>query len=230
MIVAIETSDVWCSVAFWDEAKKQTLLETNLEIPAQHATLLATVVRQGEEYLQKIVKTHVAFDEAIRLAVVSIGPGSFTGLRIGLSFVQGFCLAKNIPVVGISNHQVLARQMAPCDQKQYTIIDARRDEVYLAKIEQNQDQYPEITEHSIERKDRLPEVIPAGSLLIKPQFHALEADIVRKLRVKGVFIHGQASYPAHILAELGFYKWQAYGADELSSLEPMYIRPFAGVL
>ena len=230
MILSIETSDVWCSVAFWDEQSERTLLELNLEIPAQHAALLASVVQSGQEYIQKFIRGLAPFEEQISLTAVSVGPGSFTGLRIGLSFAQGFCFARNIPVVGISNHQILATQMKPCDQQQFTMIDARREEMYMAKIRYDSDNFPQIEEHSIVRKEKLPEVIPPGSLLIKPEFHNLDSEIIKNLRVKGVVLHGKGSYPAHILAKLGYQKLQKFGADDFKTLEPLYIRPFAGVL
>jgi tRNA threonylcarbamoyladenosine biosynthesis protein TsaB len=230
MILAIETSDIWLSVAFWDETKRKTLLEQNLELPAQHATLLASVVKNGQEFVRQTIKKALAFEEKISAVAVAVGPGSFTGLRIGLSFVQGFCFAHEIPVVGISNHQVLATQMKPCDQKMFTIIDARREEVYLAQIDFDAEGFPEIAEHSIVLKEKLPEVIPAGSLLVKPEFHELDSEIVRNLRVKGVTLHSKGQYNTRLLAELGWQKIRKFGPDDLKELEPMYIRPFAGVL
>ncbi len=230
MILAVETSDIWLSVAFWDEQTHKTLYEQNLGLPAQHATLLSTVVRAGQEFVKNTLQGTVPFEKKITAAAVAIGPGSFTGLRIGLSFTQGFCFANKIPIIGISNHQILALQAKPCDQKMFTIIDARREEVYLAQIDFDQNDFPEITEHSIVSKEKLPEVIPAGSLLIKPEFHELDREIIRNLRVKGVLLHSEGLYQARLLGKLGFQKMQKYGPDELKDLEPMYIRPFAGVL
>ncbi len=230
MILAIESSDIWLSVAFWDESHKHTLYEQNIELPAQHATLLASVVKNGKLFIRDTLQNTIDFQNTISTVAVAIGPGSFTGLRIGLSFVQGFCFANHIPVVGISNHQILAMQAQPCDQKLFTIIDARREEVYLAQIDFDLTGFPNITEHSIVSKTKLPEVIPAGSLLVKPQFHDLNSEIVRNLRVKGVALLSEGHYSAHILAQLGYQKLQASGPDDLTQIEPMYIRPFAGVL
>ncbi len=230
MILALETSDIWLSVALWDENNQKTLLEQNLGLPAQHAALLASVVKASQAFIRQTLQETVSFEQAITAVAVAIGPGSFTGLRIGLSFAQGFCFARNVPIVGISNHQVLAMQMKPCDQKMFTIIDARREEVYLAQIDFDRDNFPLIENHSIVLKEKLPEVIPAGSLVIKPEFHDLDDEVIRNLRVKGVQLHGKGLYQARLVGMLGFNKMRKFGADNLSELEPMYIRPFAGVL
>ncbi len=230
MILAVETSDIWLSVAFWDETQRRTLYEQNVGLPAQHATLLASVVKAGEQFVRHTLQGTIEFENRIGAVAVAIGPGSFTGLRIGLSFVQGYCFANDLPIVGISNHQILALQAQPCDQKLYTLIDARREEVYLAQIDFDLDGFPQMVEHSIVSKIKLPEVIPAGSLLVKPEFHELDSEIIRNLRVKGVTLQSKGQYPARLLARLGFQKLQNSGPDDLNSIEPMYIRPFAGVL
>lgn len=61
--------------------------------------------------------------------VVGMGPGPFTGLRVGLSFAQTFALAREIPVIGICSLDAIA-----VDQSSYTVaIDARRKEIYWAR-------------------------------------------------------------------------------------------------
>ena len=63
--------------------------------------------------------------------VVGMGPGPFTGLRVGVSFAQTFALAREIPVIGICSLDAIA-----IDQSSYTVaIDARRKEIYWARYE-----------------------------------------------------------------------------------------------
>ncbi len=229
MILAIETSDMVCSVALWDATKKQTIMETNLELPMQHATLLAPVVQNVLDFVKNNIPEELGLNQTIALVAVAIGPGSFTGLRIGLSFAQGFCFAHQLPIVGISNHQVLAKQVRRPGEQLYTMIDARRDEVYLARLEFLPDGYPEIVEHDIVLRNRLPEVLPAGAVLVKPFFHELDSEILQKLKLKGVTVHYKGEYLARLVAHLGHLKFTRSGADDLKTIEPLYIRPFAGV-
>ncbi len=63
--------------------------------------------------------------------VVGMGPGPFTGLRVGVSFAQTFALARHIPVIGICSLDAIS-----IDQESYTVaIDARRKEIYWARYQ-----------------------------------------------------------------------------------------------
>jgi len=102
MILALETSDILCSVAFWDKGQK--LVEYNHELARQHASLIGDLVDNGLTFLSDPVRKDSMSIDDIKLVCVAIGPGSFTGLRIGLSYAQGFCLGRGLAVCGISNH------------------------------------------------------------------------------------------------------------------------------
>jgi tRNA threonylcarbamoyladenosine biosynthesis protein TsaB len=87
---------------------------------------------------------HILFSECIEAAsisehelsgvVISLGPGSYTGLRIGISSAKGICMALNIPLLGISSLIQIASNCAETYPKHtyISMIDARRDEVYCA--------------------------------------------------------------------------------------------------
>jgi tRNA threonylcarbamoyladenosine biosynthesis protein TsaB len=69
-----------------------------------------------------------------RLAV-TVGPGSYTGLRIGLSFVKGLAMPQNIPCVGVSTLHALAYNLASRDGRVLSVLDARAGQVYAALFE-----------------------------------------------------------------------------------------------
>ncbi|MGD9488273.1 MAG: tRNA (adenosine(37)-N6)-threonylcarbamoyltransferase complex dimerization subunit type 1 TsaB [Calditrichaceae bacterium] len=227
MILAIETSDVLCSVAFWDEGK--ILAEYNHELPMQHATLVGYLVNNGLEFLGGKLRARKYLIDDISAVAVGIGPGSFTGLRIGLSYAQGFCFGNEIPIVGVSNHQVLAVQRIPSIRRVFTIIEARREEVYLAEHAFLEDKYPEIKTHQIVKKANLNAVIPTGSQVICNRTLKLDQAIIDQAEKRKIELISHGSYSASILAEIGLHKFGLKGSDSLTELEPMYIRPFAGV-
>jgi len=125
-ILAVETCLGACSVALLDG---KTLLAHRMETMERgHAEALAPMV-------QDVMAGH-DFATLDRLAV-TVGPGTFTGQRVGLSFMRGLRLALNRPLTGITSLEAMAA--AACAQtammRAATIHDARRDEAYLALFE-----------------------------------------------------------------------------------------------
>ncbi|HHJ53368.1 MAG TPA: tRNA (adenosine(37)-N6)-threonylcarbamoyltransferase complex dimerization subunit type 1 TsaB [Caldithrix abyssi] len=226
MVLAIETTDLLCSVAFQEDDR--TLLEYNLELPMQHAAILGGRVQEGLRFLAGLQQPRSLND--VHLIAVAVGPGSFTGLRIGLSFAQGMAEGRKIPLVGVSNHQLLAARRLWRETDVYTIIEARRDEVYLAKHGVSPDLLTEIVDHRVVAKQDLPEQIPDGGHLICHKSLTLPEPVWDQMLTHRVRIFRQADYAANWLAVLGQEKFDRQGADDPETIEPMYVRPFAGVL
>jgi len=215
MILAIETSSTLCSIAFWES--NRILVEYESDTPMQHATLIGQFVEKGLKKTGRIPD----------LVTVAIGPGSFTGLRIGLSFAQGFCFGRKIPIVGVSNHQVLAIQKTTSNKPIYSIIDARRNEVYLAKHKTGK--IAEIESHQIVSIEELSEKIPGPAKLICEQSIVIPENSITRFKDKGIEIIPDRKYSAALIAQIGQNIFKKKGADDIETLEPLYIRPFAGV-
>ena len=79
--------------------------------------------------LSQLVAEALKVSRPPKQVVVGMGPGPFTGLRVGISFAHTFGLARNIPVIGVCSLDAIA-----IDQSEYTVaIDARRKEIYWAR-------------------------------------------------------------------------------------------------
>ena len=226
MILAIETSDILCSVAFWDNGR--TILEYSLELPQQHAALVGSLVEKGLTFLSAPERVKQYSREDIRLLTASTGPGSFTGLRIGLSFALGYCAAEDTPIVGVSNHQILAAQRIKSIEPVFTMIEARRNEVYLAGHEIVSDKYTKIREHKIAAKEDLSDIIPSGAQLIASKDLVVSPELINMIKEKGILFIDSARFSASFLTMLASEKITNEGADNPAELEPMYIRSFAG--
>ena len=83
------------------------------------------------EVLPKLVAQALIVESKIDLVAVGMGPGPFTGLRVGITFAQSFALARNIPWVGVGSLDVIAASIN--EEEFIATIDARRKEVFWAK-------------------------------------------------------------------------------------------------
>lgn len=125
-ILNIDTSTDVCSVALTSEG---TVLEHREDYEGQnHAKVLSSFINDMLDY---------ATPRGIKLdaVAVSMGPGSYTGLRIGLSEAKGLCFGLDIPLIGISTLELLTvtvmfREFWDDDILFVPMIDARRKEVY----------------------------------------------------------------------------------------------------
>lgn len=132
MILAIETATQICSVALFRDRQVIGLLESD-EHNAHSRILHILIDRLFKE-------TGTALSDLTAIAV-SKGPGSYTGLRIGVSTAKGFCYAKDIPLIGINTLECMAVGMLSVvrenenlnpDSLMVPMIDAKRMEVYSA--------------------------------------------------------------------------------------------------
>ena len=215
MILGIETSGLLCSIAWYENDR--ILLEYNIEKEQIHSTVLADLFNSGLNYLSKSVND-------ISLAAIATGPGSFTGLRIGMSFTKGLCLGKNIPVIGISNFNVLALQSIISDVSFFTLINANKGRFYYAKFENNAEYFSETGLIEIEK---MKQITPDNTGIIFDYY----SDINEKSEPWNKFawlIKGR--FNASYLCRAAAYRFSKYGADNLNDLEPMYLQAFAGII
>lgn len=119
-ILALDTSTMMSTCAVLDE--EQVWGEYSLNQDETHSENLVPMIKEVLENLRLKV-------EDIDLYAVAIGPGSFTGLRIGVATVKAFAHVFNKPVVGVSSLEALAYNL-PYHKIVVPMIDARRDRVY----------------------------------------------------------------------------------------------------
>ena len=126
-ILNIETSGKICSVAISKDGAIEYQLEDHEGM--RHAEVLAPFVEKCMEELKRK-------EDKLDAVAVSIGPGSYTGLRIGLSLAKGVAFSQDIPLIGVSTLQILAvKEMFRSfdftgEELLVPMIDARRMEVF----------------------------------------------------------------------------------------------------
>ena len=122
IILALDTCLSACSVAVLDGER---VLARRVEPMLRgHQERLAPLTAEA------MAEAGLAFDQLQRVGV-TVGPGSFTGLRVGLAFAKGLGAALGIPVVGIGVLEALAAPLADDPGTVFTVLEAKRGQVYL---------------------------------------------------------------------------------------------------
>jgi len=132
-ILAIDTSSAWCSVALSLDDQAPEL---------RHEAVSAGASQLLLPWIESLLSNANINLKDLDVIAVGIGPGAFTGVRLGVAAVQGLAISNNLPVISVSSLDAIASQLvrAPGFQKTNTkhfviAIDARMDEVYWARFE-----------------------------------------------------------------------------------------------
>ena len=133
-ILSIDTSSSICSVAILEDTK--IIKEMHNFSEKEHSETLMPMI-------DELFKTTNLSLDNIGLIACSVGPGSFTGIRIGIATVKAFADAKNIPVVGVNSLEAMAYLgvAQKGDGEYVSILDARNDNVYFAIYKMKKGQF-----------------------------------------------------------------------------------------
>ena len=127
MILLIDTSQETATAALTREGK--VLCSEENKISKEHASWLHTAIGR------LLAEADITLGELLAVAVIA-GPGSYTGLRVGIAAAKGFCYALKIPLITLNTLEVMAESMRDFAEHKGALIcpmiDARRDEVFTA--------------------------------------------------------------------------------------------------
>ena len=148
---------------------------------------------------------------------VSAGPGSFTGLRIGVAAAKGLAFSREVPLYGIPSLQVLAANASPGVKNVCAVIDARRGEVFFSLNGE---------EARISTPGDLAPSLP-GQTLVLGEVPAPLSDVLRKRKKDEIFLAPthQSIPRAAVVALFGEALLSSGTASEAESLVPFYLRP-----
>jgi len=217
MILHIETATDICSVVLADNGV--VIAEKTSEPIRDHASSLAV-------FIDEILKESNIKPSALKAIAVSKGPGSYTGLRIGVSTAKGLCYALNIPLIAIATTHSMAQEfyLNNPDYNGYVVplLDARRMEVYGAVYNQ-----------------QLQEVHPIVAEILHNESFSFQSETNYKLIGSGaaksisffksmpnVTIDEQFSVSANGLVALAFKAYQESAFEDVAYFEPFYLKDF----
>ena len=148
LILGIDTAAAPCCAAVYDTDKQQTLGSFVINNKLTHSVTLMPVVSD-------LLRNSGITTEDIDLFAVANGPGSFTGLRIGISAVKGMAFAVSKPCAAVSTLEAMAYNVAICDGVVCASIDARCNQVYTATFLNDNGTVTRLTDEECLKADEL---------------------------------------------------------------------------
>lgn len=232
-VVGIDTASEMASVALVENG----LLVAERTYPDPEATggLNARTIkgRHAEVILPLIASlfetTRVALQDVTGFAV-SIGPGSFTGLRIGLSTVKGLAYSSGVPVVGVSTLFAHAARVKDYDGFICSILDARKNQIYAALFRKMGELMDRLTPESLTSLATVIQTIKglengASCLFVGDGVAVHEPLLLQRLGNRVLFEPTRShSTVAASVARLSENRFRSNDVDDLASLIPVYLR------
>jgi tRNA threonylcarbamoyladenosine biosynthesis protein TsaB len=213
-ILAMDTSTVGCSAALWRDGG---IISCDW----------AAMARGQSEALVPMVKdvmsdAQAAFSDLDALAV-TIGPGAFTGLRIGLAAARGMALSLGVPCLSVTTLEAIAHSVDPSVRSGNTILtvlDSKRADIYAQAF--GPDLSP-LNQASAIAAEQVFGLIPEGPVVIVGDIAERIAVKLNKSGTKTTVAPGLGIPDAAIVAEIAAARWSP--EHELPSPEPLYLRP-----
>ncbi len=214
LILNIETATKNCSVSISKDGEMLLLKELN-NGNYSHAEMLHPFVKQILE------EAKLSFSDLDAIAV-SKGPGSYTGLRIGVSAAKGFAFSLDIPLISVPTLEILANSITIEEGVIIPMLDARRMEVYAAIYSTNQEQLREI-KAEILTETSFSEYLEQG----KVYFVGDAVEKCQEVITHENAIFGESSFPsAKEMVKLSALKFQNKDFEDTAYFEPFYLKDF----
>ena len=213
-ILCIETATTNCSVALSVNGSVIALKE-DLSKGYSHAELLHSFIEQVLE------EAKIAMENLDTIAV-SKGPGSYTGLRIGVSAAKGLCYALEIPLISVATLTSIAHRVTDDSEMVIAMLDARRMEVYSAVFNSEKQQIRE-TQAEILTENSFSEYLEKGKVSFIGSGVEKFMDICDHPNAN--FIIDQLPSAAQ-MATLAYSKQKIDDIEDVAYFEPYYLKDF----
>lgn len=215
LILNIETATTNCSVALGRDGQVLALKE-DYNTSYSHAERLHV-------YIQEILKENGLDPDDLDAVAVSQGPGSYTGLRIGVAAAKGLCYSLDIPLLSVATLHSLAHQVAKEDTDFiFPLLDARRMEVYTAGFDGEKNKILEARAEILD-ENSFAEFLGKGKL-------TFIGDGVEKF--EAICVHPNARFQkdslpsAKEMVALAEEKFNAEDFEDVAYFEPFYLKDF----
>ena len=222
MIICLETATSLCSVALCDYDRVISLRES-IELKS-HATLLTV-------YIDEILRENQITARELKAVAVSKGPGSYTGLRIGVSVAKGIAYGASVPVIGIET--TLAMYWGMKESRYFTavadkntllcpMLDARRMEIYYALYDSGGNKTKDISAEII-TEDSFMNIPESQKIILFGDGAAKCKDVIKR---KNTFFAADYSISASQMKKPVFQAFNDKKFEDVAYFEPLYLKDF----
>ncbi|RYU92792.1 tRNA (adenosine(37)-N6)-threonylcarbamoyltransferase complex dimerization subunit type 1 TsaB [Emticicia agri] len=224
IILSIETSTKGCSTAIHQDTQLLALSELFHE--KSSSGMLTTLI-------QHVVKVSGLNFQAIDAIAVAKGPGSYTGLRIGVSTAKGLCFTLDKPLLAVNTLQALAWQVHSIAQSVHTtdilllcpMLDARRMEVYCALYQADNLAQISPTEARIIDENSFAEILATQKIIFFGDGAAKCKEVLGK-HAHALFLEQTINPSAKSIGLLAYDAYQKGQFENVADFEPYYLKEF----
>lgn len=218
IILGLDTSSSLCSVGLAESSGDEVIFigQDSLNLRHAHSEKILTL-------LDNLLKQSDIDRKKINAIVVSLGPGSFTGLRIGLSVAKGLSFALGVPVVGVPTLDVIAEKIKFVHEIVHVATASRKNEFYHCSYEHGvkKSEYAVLTTGEVVSK------IGPHSILITDSPEVFTGQLPEQSKI----LDKESAFPdMTCLIKMGNQRILRNEFDSLDSLVPLYVQSFKGIM
>ncbi len=216
MQLALDTSTSIASIALAE--KGEVMAELTWHTDQNHSVELLPNLN----HLLQLAKTDLKSVDAF---IVAKGPGSYNGLRVGLSTAKGLAFALEKPIVGVGTLEAEAFPHALSGLPVCVLQPAGASEIATATFQMRSGKWAQLEEERLTKLETLAEQIAEKTLFCGETLSGMAAQLSELLKEKAVFPSKSSLLRrAGCLAELGWIRLQEGKTDDVATLQPIYLR------
>lgn len=216
MLLAIDTATRKIGIALYDGV--QVLHEAVWQSPYRHTVELVPAIHAALESASSSV-------EDLSAIGLTIGPGSYTGLRIGAAAAKGLALSLNLDLIAVSTFEVLAVSFPPDPERQMAVVlEAGRSRLAVGWFAVQNDRWQPSAEAGLFTPDEFAHSIHTPTLICGELDEDLRKTLRRKHKNVLLATPAQSLRRPSYLAELAWTRWQAGEVNKPETVAPVYLQ------
>jgi len=214
-ILGIDTTTKFLCLGAYDGAK---IYEYNLELGTKHSALLVPTIKRVLDALE----WHIS---EVDYFACGLGPGSFTGMRVGLATIKGLSWATKRPVIGISTLDILAHSVKDSDKNIIPIIDAKRNLIYCSIYKKKNRKLSRVKPYMLLSIEEFFKIAKPDSIIFGDAVTPFKEEIIRRVGGANILDKDYWYPKAHNIIALALERIKEKKFENSFGIRPIYLYP-----